>query len=423
MMVSGTAPRRSLGWGMHWLYAVALLAGLTAPASAEAPRVVTISFEQAIGDGAKLPELVGAITAADVAARAPLPRAWAPFTITIAPGLRLAPAPDRGVEGGVAIQQAVPLGAPNDARRATRDAIAARRSATAVGLALDLRLAAATAWIASWGARERLASAERDLVLARSIAEATARGAAVGAFTAPELADARAFVAEAVARRIDAEGVVADTAFELAATTHHQGRVMAEGPLPSPEISAHAGWPELVARARRLPAVAARRLVARADRARAIEERANRGRQLVFGGELLRDGPGALVAIASIGLTLPHDRGQRDAQLALADASEADGQAEGLAARGAIELERALHDVEHTGDLLTALERDLVPAADDAARQRTRAFELGETTVVELLTAQRTALAAHARVSDALAAHAWARVRAWLLLDATEVTP
>jgi hypothetical protein len=110
--------------------------------------------------------------------------------------------------------------------------------------------------------------------------------------------------------------------------------------LPAPEISAHAEWTELVGRARRLPAVAARRLVARADRARAIEERANRGRQLVFGGELLRDGPGALSAIVSIGMTLPHDRGQREAKLALADATEADAQAEGLAARGAIELER-----------------------------------------------------------------------------------
>jgi cobalt-zinc-cadmium efflux system outer membrane protein len=169
--------------------------------------------------------------------------------------------------------------------------------------------------------------------------------------------------------------------------------------------------------------VAARRLVARADRARALEERANRGRQLVFGAELLRDGPAALSAIVSLGVTLPHDRGQREAELALADASEADGQAEGLAERGAIELERALHDVEHTSELLGALERDLVPAADDAARQRTRAFELGETTVVELLAAQRTALAAHARVSDAQAAQAWARVRAWLLLEATEVAP
>lgn len=408
---------------MHWPHAFALLAVLATPAAADVPRVATISFEQAIGDGGTLPELVGAIDAAGAAARVPLPRAWTPLTITFAPGFRLAPAGERGLEGGISVQQAVPLGRPNDARRATRDAVAARRSATAAALALELRLATASAWIESWAARARLASAERDLVLASSIAEATARGRSVGAFTAPELADARAFVAEAVARRVDAEGTVADTAFELAATTHHPGRVLAEGTLPGPQITARSEWPELVARARRLPAVAARRLVARAERARAIEERANRGRQLVLGGELLRDGPGALSAIATFGLTLPHDRGAREAGLALADANEADAQADGLAARGSLELERALHDVEHTGELLGILERELVPAADDAARQRTRAFELGETTVVELLAAQRTALAAHARVSDAQAAHAWARVRAWLLLEATEVTP
>ncbi|MGE0398258.1 MAG: TolC family protein [Kofleriaceae bacterium] len=405
---------------MHWPHAFALLAVLAAPAAADVPRVATISFERAIGDGGKLPELVGAIDAAAVAERAPLPRAWTPLTFTVSPAFRLAPVGERGFEGAISVQQAVPLGRPNDAKRATRDAVAARRSATAAALALELRLAAASAWIDSWAARARLANAERDLVLARSIAQATERGGNVGAFTAPELADARAFVAEAVARRVDAEGTVADTAFELAATTHHQGRILAEGSLPAPKITARSDWPELVARARRLPAVAARRLVARADRARAIEERATRGRQLVLGGELLRDGPGALSAIVTFGVTLPHDRGEREAELAIADANEADGQADGLAARGALELERALHDVEHTGELLAILERQLVPAADDAARQRTRAFELGETTVVELLAAQRTALAAHARASDAQAAHAWARVRAWLLLDATE---
>ena len=137
----------------------------------------------------------------------------------------------------------------------------------------------------------------------------------------------------------------------------------------------------------------------------------------------MRDGPGALTAMISIGVMLPHDRGQREEAMAIADASEAEGVAEGLAARGAIQLERALHEVDHTGELLDTIERDLIPAADDAVRQRARGFELGETTIVELLAAQRIASAAHARVADARAAHAWARVHAWLLLQATEVTP
>ncbi|MEZ4359433.1 MAG: TolC family protein [Kofleriaceae bacterium] len=402
---------------------VALIAAIPSPVAAEVQEVATLTFEQAVADGAGLPELAGARGAAELAAKAPLPRAWAPLTLTFAPGFRHAPTDARGIEGGISLQQAIPLGPVSEARRATRDALASRRAATAAALALEQRLAAASAWIESWRVRALLASAERDLALARRLSDVTTRGGAVGTFTAPELADARAFVAEAVARRVDAEGLVADAAFELAATTHRRGRVLAEGDLPAPAIARRAQWPELVERARRLPAVAARRLIARAERARALEERAVRGRQLLLGGELLRDGPGALSVVASVGLTLPHDRGGREAALALADAAEAEGQAEGQAARGALELERALHDVEHTGELLAVLETELVVAADEAAQARTRAFELGETTVVELLAARRTALAAHARVSDAQAAHAWARVRAWLLLEATEVTP
>jgi len=402
---------------------IAVILVAAAPAIADSTQLETITFSQALGDGAGAPELAGARDAADLAARVPLPRAWSPLAITFAPGLRLAPEDERGVEGGITVQQAVPLGATTAARRSTRDAQAERRRASAAAVELDSKLAAASAWIDSWAARARLASAERDLVLARSIADATTRGASAGAFTAPEIADARAFVAEALARRIDAAGAVTDAGFALAATTHRPRIVGADGPLPAPEIAAPAAWPELVARAHRLPEVAARRLVARAERVRAVEERASRRPQLVLGGELVRDAPGALTAIASIGVLLPHDDGAREAGLALVEARDADGLADGLAARGALALDRALHDVEHTGELLAALERELGPAADDAAQRRARAFAVGETTVVELLAAQRTALAAHARISDAQAAHAWARVRAWLLLAATEVAP
>lgn len=407
---------------MHRCF-IAVILVAAPPAIADSTQLETITFAQAIGDSAGLPELAAAHAAAAVAARVPLPRAWSPLAITFAPGLRLAPENEGGVEGGITVQQAVPLGATTAARRSTREAQAERRRARAAALALDSRLAAASAWIDSWAAGARLANAERDLVLARSIAEATTRGASAGAFTAPEIADARAFVADALARRIDAAGAVTDTGFSLAATTHRPRILAAAGPLPAPEIAVAAAWPELVARAHRLPEVAARRLVARAERVRAVEERASRRPQLVLGGELVRDAPGALTAIASIGVLLPHDDGAREAGLALVEARDADGLADGLAASGALALDRALHDVEHTGELLAALERELGPAADDAAQRRARAFALGETTVVELLAAQRTALAAHARISDAQAAHAWARVRAWLLLAATEVAP
>lgn len=382
-----------------------------------------VSFAEALGIGEQVSNVAGWGASADALSRAPVPAGWPALVASIAIGPRLAPGGDRGLEGGLAVQQSVPLANPRAARTETRDAVAAHAGAVRVELVLEARLAIASAWIESWAAGERLASAERDLALARSLEQVMARGRELGAFTAPELADARAFVAEAETRRIDAEGAVADTSFALASALERRGRVFATGELPNPEVSAPGTWDELLARARNLPAVTARRLAARAARIRAVEQRATTGPHLLLGAEMRRDGPGAAISLATIGVTIPHDRGQREAAFADAEARVQDGEAIGLAARGVIELERALHEVEHTREMLDVLVTTLVPAAELAASSRSRAFEVGETTIVELLAARRTALAASTRVGEARAAHAWARVRAWLLLQATREAP
>ncbi|MBX3157938.1 MAG: TolC family protein, partial [Deltaproteobacteria bacterium] len=277
----------------------------------------------------------------------------------------------------------------------------------------------ARAWIAAWSARERRAAAERELELARRIARVTERGAALGVFTGPELADARAFLAEIDVRRSTVEGEVVQAGSALAKATARTGAVVADGALPEVPLPPPSARGELIARARALPAVAARQLEARAARARAVEERAARGPQLLVGAEVFRDEPGALVAGLTLGVQLPHDRGQREAREATLEARVADAEATRLAAQAASDLEHALHEVDHTAEVLAKLRDLLVPAADDAAARRRRAHELGESTIVELLSAQRTAVLAHARLTDAQAAHAWARIEAWLLLEAS----
>jgi len=338
-----------------------------------------VSFAEALGIGEQVSNVAGWGASADALSRAPVPAGWPALVASIAIGPRLAPGGDRGLEGGLAVQQSVPLANPRAARTETRDAVAAHAGAVRVELVLEARLAIASAWIESWAAGERLASAERDLALARSLEQVMARGRELGAFTAPELPNAQVFVPGT--------------------------------------------WDELLARARNLPAVTARRLAARAARIRAVEQRATTGPHLLLGAEMRRDGPGAAISLATIGVTIPHDRGQREAAFADAEARVQDGEAIGLAARGVIELERALHEVEHTREMLDVLVTTLVPAAELAASSRSRAFEVGETTIVELLAARRTALAASTRVGEARAAHAWARVRAWLLLQATREAP
>lgn len=378
-----------------------------------------VTFEEALGLAGQLPELVTMREVAGAERAIGLPRPWQPLSLFVTPQARLAPGGSRGAEGGLAVQQYVPLADINGARRQLLERQADARLARAAAAQLDVQLATASAWIDAWAARERRAAAEREFELARSIVAVTERGLAAGVFTAPELADARAFLAEADVRRTDAEGEVTHSGFVLAQAMARTGLILAAGALPQAPLPPPTAAGELVARARRLPAVSARQLASRVARARAVEERASRRTQLILGAEMFRDEPGALVAGMTLGLYLPHDGGQREAREAELEARTADAEAAQLVARAASSLENALHEVEHTREVLDKLRDLLVPAAEEAAARRQRAVEIGESTVVELLAARRTALLAQARLTEAQAAHAWARVEAWLLLEAS----
>ena len=93
---------------------------------------------------------------------------------------------------------------------------------------------------------------------------------------------------------------------EVHPTCRHRGEGMSQEPPPLP---APGTWDALVDAVRTSPAAHAQRLVARASRTRAAEERAARAPQLVIGASIDRDGPGALVAGVTLGVVLPHDAG------------------------------------------------------------------------------------------------------------------
>ncbi|MBX3160952.1 MAG: hypothetical protein KF773_33645, partial [Deltaproteobacteria bacterium] len=76
-----------------------------------------ITFDDALGLAGRLPEVVALREVAAAERVLGLPRPWQPFTIQVTPQTRLAPAAARGVEGGVAVQQYVPLRDVNAARR------------------------------------------------------------------------------------------------------------------------------------------------------------------------------------------------------------------------------------------------------------------------------------------------------------------
>jgi outer membrane protein TolC len=104
-----------------------------------------------------------------------------------------------------------------------------------------------------------------------------------------------------------------------------------------------------------------------------------------------------------------------------AAAARAQGEFEEARAMAATEMARSLHEVEHTGEVLEAIEKELVPAAEANAKARDASMRAGETTVLEVLVARRVWAAARAKQTRALAAHAWARVKVSMLL--ADMTP
>ncbi len=401
-----------------WRVTALLLVALVGTARGE-PRMEAVTFTQALGlvDGLPVPRAKRQAATRERATPLPLP--WQPLLLRAGPSFRLAPSADRGLEGGVSLEQPISLGDVRATRRALHDALAAQHEAEALAGALEARLEIAASWIAGWAARERLAAATRDRELARAFVALSERARTAGALTAHELADAQAFLAEKELQSLDAEGEVADAAFATARSAGRTTAIASAGELPTPDLPSEDTWDGLVGRVRTAPAATARRIVARAARARAAEERTVRRPQLVLGASVDRDGPGALVTGVTIGIAWPHDRGEREAHAAETTARLAEADAEMLASRAAIELAAALHEVEHTGAVVDEVVARLVPATESAAALRQRAFDAGEATIVELLAARRAANAAHLRATDARAAHAWARVRALLLLEAS----
>lgn len=387
-------------------------------ARAEHPRK-PLDFAQAVGLVADLPPLTARREATVREQRSAIPRPWSAFAIRVSPSLRMFPEDSRGLEGTLAIEQALPLADLREVKRAARDAAAAQYEADAAAAQLEAHIDVAASWIAAWAARERVAATQLDRELAQAMVAFSERAERAGALTAPEVADARAFLAEAELVHLEAEGSLDDAGFATAKALGIGTSVAATGELPAVALPEPAAWHDLVAAVKRSPEATARQVAARAAKARAAEEAAQRGTQLLLGGSIGRDGPGALVGFVTVGVALPFDRGEREVQAAESAAHIAIADAAQLTARAAAELALVFHEVDHSGRVLAEIEGRLVPTTTEAATRRQRAFELGEATMLEVLSAQRAANAARRRLTDARATHAWARVHAWLLLEAT----
>lgn len=379
----------------------------------EPPPPAEIGFSEAVGLASSVPEVVGRTRGIEALreARRELPSGWSPLALRLMPQLGVGTPSGPGLR--LALEQPIPLASRRAAARATLDATTAMHVAEARARTFEARQAIGEAWIASWAANAERTRARDAVTIARSIVERSLRGRAAGAFTELELAEVRALAAEAKVAALDAEGRSVDAAFALGAALGGRVPRTAGAVLPEITIPDRAVSTDVVAR---LPAVAMRRLAAVAARARGAEAHAVRTSELLVGAELVADPGGDRRGALTLGFTLPHERGERERGEARAEALRQDGEAEAEAGRAQIAIERAFHDVEHGRELAAMIEGDLLPVLDDAARRRHRGFELGETTVLEVLAGERAALAARRAAIEARAQLAWAQAQLALWL-------
>lgn len=383
----------------------------------------TLTFDEALGLADQAPSVEGARAAVsaqrDLAGR--ISSQTSNPTLTVEPGYRLSAGSSSAtrIEGTASLTQSWNLAGLAARRREAARAEGDQLDAEARAAALTRRLTAAQAWIELWAAQAALADARQEAELAAELAARTGRAADHALVTRADAADAVTYRAEARLLAISVEGEVTDLGFRLAREAARPAAPLATaGPLPAPDLPERAEWPRLLERAGRLPEVRARRLTARAEGARAAEVRAARGTALGLGLVLQRDNQREQVAFAQVGITLPlFDRGEREAAGLEAAARRTGGEAEEARRAASAELARALHEVEHTAEVLAELEQGFLPASAEGVRLREVAFRAGDATVLEVLVARRSAAAARARLARARAAHAWARVKVWLQLE------
>jgi cobalt-zinc-cadmium efflux system outer membrane protein len=404
---------------MSWVLAVAMqVATAVTAAPAEAKGV---TFDEALGLARKAPAVTSVERAAAVSAEVGgrVSSMSSNPLVLVQPGARFLPLGNAGIEGTIGVSQSWSLSglgqARKDAVKAERDALTAEARAAA----LMQRLHTAREWLDLWAAQKVSAVAGQEADVARDLTKLAEKARAAEAATKADAADARAYLAEAKLAVIDAEGDVFERGIELARDIAAQSPepVGAAGDLPEPALPDASTWPSALRQVDRLPMVEARELLARAEKARSAEEGARFGSYLTLGVEVRRESPDAFLAFGTVGLTLPvFDHGERERSVTEARAARAQGEKATAALDARTEMALAFHEVAHTGEIVSAVKGELLPALVEAADAREQLFRAGDGTMVDVLTARRRVLAAKSRLVRAQAANAWAKVKVWLLL-------
>ena len=401
--------------------------GLLAPGSATAQ----ITFDQAIALASQSPAVraAGDALAARRAGDEHLGGTLGPLQAVVMPGGRLAPDGDQGLEVQASLVQSWTLGplarSRRDAAREERGELAAQERARALAANLE----AGRQWILLRTLEEVSAELDERVAVTDELVARLARGVELGVIAAADLADARALLAEVRQEQLAAEGArfEASTALQLAmGQPPDPAGLHTAGPAPAPVLPTRDDLATRLESLDGLPSVESARRAEAAARQRGAEQAAASAPSLQLGGQLEHSGPAGWTLFGLVGLQLPAPgQGRRARSLADAEvaASAAARESVEQSARG--ELAVAIHELDHSREVLAQVREALLPAAEEARALRDRAVALGEGTVLALLDAQRRELAARIDAAHARGDALWAELRLWLLLstlDPSEVS-
>jgi outer membrane protein TolC len=376
-----------------------------------------VSFDQAIGLAARTPAVRASERA--LAART---RGDARITSTTEssrfyamPGLRAFSAEDRGFEGQVQLGHSWNLAGLAGAQRRTAAEERRARAAEGRATALAQRLEAARAWMSLREAEAHLVTSREALGIAERVLERIERATEAGVATRADVAEARAYVSEARADVLGVQGEIVDAQVELGAALGSADveRLATSGALPVPSLPGA----EEIERALRdvagVPEIVAARLRVVASRAREAEVAAMRGTRF--------ESPAGLLLFGQVGESMPlADLAARERALVREETELREGQAEEAALAWQREAHRVAHEVEHTAAVAGSYRQERVPALEALLAARERQLVTGESTVLPVLEATRRVVEARAALTRADTEHAWAAVRAWLLLALRE---
>lgn len=381
-----------------------------------------LSFEQALEAVDGSPGLRGLSEALErrrsLAAEVPL--------LTGNPSVGIQPGARRTAQGAVGpelyltVTQDVNLAGHGNLRREAAQAeLEAERREFAV-IRRELRLQVAEAWLALWATQTALTAASEEAGLAKEWAARVERGAAAGGFTRVDVAVARAWAAEAALAALSLEGDAfnAGLAVNRAVAREAVRPAIADGALPAIAEPTNAIARRLIEGAAGAPGVTAASALVEAEKARAGELLASRGTTLQLGALAWREGTGDLAAVATLQVTLPlFERAQRERASVESAVRRLDGRLAVTRAAEVTDRVEALHELEHTAELLSLIERDLLPATSLATSGLERRFEAGEATALELVVSRRALVAVKARHARARADVVFARFRVRELSD------